>query len=411
MELAVRSLRDAGGGRRTEPIGAEPAEIAGDTSGRRTLRRARGRIHRPTEITFRMVNHMDYLKTISDGFDSLQEKIGGRLNELENRLDSMAAEKGRPNTGGGRGRTDLAHEIAKVFVENNGELLRDLERHGRVTFEVKTLTSANISVGVPIGPLEGGRNVFRLRGEIATYPAEAGAVFAIREQSFTNNAAPQAAEGDTKAVSNVVLAGETVPICTIAHTLSMSRQVRDDVQGLAAYLNATMQHGLSSAVEAGLLNGAGASGALFGIYQNGTNANTNLSGISALDSVCYIADEVEVAGHTPTHFIAHPSDIRKKLLTAKNNEASYLVGNVLSIPDPLMLWGLKCIPSIHMTSGKGLVCDMSKVHIREREGAVVSISESHSDDFVRNKLTLRVETRLASVIHQAGAFRKYTLPS
>jgi len=70
------------------------------------------------------------------------------------------------------------------------------------------------------------------------------------------------------------------------------------------------------------------------------------------------------------------------------------------------LWGLRVVQSVGMTADTFAVGDFTQHGtIYNREGVVVDMSESDSDNFTKNLITLRAERRLALASEVPAAIR------
>lgn len=71
---------------------------------------------------------------------------------------------------------------------------------------------------------------------------------------------------------------------------------------------------------------------------------------------------------------------------------------------PGTLWGLPRIASWFMPQGTALVADFKQAVLFDREQASISVSDSHSDYFVRNMLAVLGEARCAFAVLRPSAF-------
>jgi len=68
------------------------------------------------------------------------------------------------------------------------------------------------------------------------------------------------------------------------------------------------------------------------------------------------------------------------------------------------LWGVPVATSVAMTQSKFLVGDFRMAAVWDRMEAVVEISDSHSDYFIKNLLAVRAEERLTLTVFRSDAF-------
>src|SRR5690606_2909879 len=162
-----------------------------------------------------------------------QAELKGRFEALDKQVIEMQLEAKRHKESQAVERKSLG----ELFVKN--ELLSSIQnsRRGVVEIEKKDITSLSTSAGALIRndrDPEVYRNPnrpIRIRDLIPSMPATLGAVEVMRQNVFTNNAAPQGTvagigggEFVAKGQSNITWSLEVYPIRTIAHWVPASRQ-------------------------------------------------------------------------------------------------------------------------------------------------------------------------------------------
>ena len=74
------------------------------------------------------------------------------------------------------------------------------------------------------------------------------------------------------------------------------------------------------------------------------------------------------------------------------------------------IWGLKVVPSLSITKGTAIVGAFKLGGSIIRKGGVnVETSNSNEDDFINNRITVRIEERIALAVRYPAAFVKVTL--
>ncbi len=69
-----------------------------------------------------------------------------------------------------------------------------------------------------------------------------------------------------------------------------------------------------------------------------------------------------------------------------------------------LTWGLPVVVTNTCPRGEFVTLDAPRAgYIADREDAVIRVSESHGDFFVRNMVAILCEERLALVVEQGGA--------
>ena len=337
------------------------------------------------------------------------EKIERKLSEHSEQLLNIEQKAG---SYGGESK-DAPPAIAKKLADSN-EVKAFAEQRTRaagVRVDVKSLlpvferknTIVSAAATNPPSYLPGviGGPVQRvwLRQFLMTLPTSSSSIVYTKENAFTNNAAAQASEGAAKAESAITFTEVTQAVATIAHFLKASRQVLDDNAALSAFIETRLRQGLELAIEDGLINGDGTSGALDGLLKTGNfTAFTPTSGDSQIDSLRKAKLALEAADYRAGLILLNPTDTAAIELLKTATEEVYLVGK--PIDGGLMsLWGVPVYSTTAVTAGTFVMLDTEQaVSLHQRMEAVVEMSDSDEDNFQKNLITIRAETRLALAV-------------
>jgi HK97 family phage major capsid protein len=283
----------------------------------------------------------------------------------------------------------------------------------RARFELKnTVVGADATVAPDRRPgvVPGAANMLTLESLYAHVPTTSNAIEYTKEASFTNDAA-ETAEGDAKPESDITFSLVNMPISTVAHWIKISRQLASDAPALAAYIDARMRYGVNRRVERQLAIGDGTAPNISGFMDSGNyTAHGYLSGAlgSTLPKLVLIRKAIADlwnAGYIANAIVLNAADwaaIEIEVLTTTSNavRVSYdMAGNP-------MLFGVRVVQSVGMTADLFAVGDFTQHGtIYDREGVVVAMSESDSDNFTKNLITLRAERRLALTSEVPAAIR------
>ena len=283
----------------------------------------------------------------------------------------------------------------------------------KARLEVKnTITGSDTTVAPDRRPgiVPGASNILTIESLYASIPTASNAIEFTKEASFTNSAA-ETAEGAAKPESAVTFSLVNTPIATVAHWIKISRQLAMDNTALAAYVEARMRYGVQRKVETQLVSGDGVAPNISGFLDTGNftahgYADAALgSSLKKLVLIRKIIADLEVAGYAPGAIVLNPADwatIEIDLLTSAVNavRVSYTEAGMP------MLWGVPVVKSVGMTADTFAVGDFRQHgNIYNREGVVVQMSESDSDNFTKNLITLRAERRLALTSEVPAAIR------
>ena len=336
------------------------------------------------------------------------EAIGDEQRTLAERLlaveQKSAAPGGGAGSGDGWGAQFIKSNAYKVFMDGGSQKAR---------VEVKnTLTGSDATVAPDRKPgiVPGAFNILTIEGLYSSVPTGSNAIEFTKEASFTN-AAAETAEGAAKPESAITFSLVNMPVSTVAHWIKISRQLASDNAALAAYVDNRMRYGVQRKVESQLVNGNGSAPNISGFLNTG-NFTAHGYADAALGSTLkklvlarkIIADLFN-AGYVANAIVFNAADwaqIEIDLLTT----AASQVRVAYDQEGRPMLFGVRVVQSVGMTADTFAVGDFSQHGtIYNREGVVVDMSESDSDNFTKNLITLRAERRLALASEVPAAIR------
>jgi HK97 family phage major capsid protein len=361
------------------------------------------------ETKLELKNAQDELKELKGLF----EKADAKLQELE--LKGQ-----RPNGGAME-----VKSLGEAFTESEvGVMLKSEQGLGRkVEIEKKDITSGGASAGALVRPDRDSRvfqnpnRQIRIRDLIPTVPTSSNAVEVMRENVFTNNAAPQAGELAAKAKSEITYELLTYPVRTIAHYMHASRQVLSDAPMLQSLINGRLTYGLDLESDQQLLLGDGTGQNLTGILVDAgvtdigeiANGTTDaelpaamIDHIRAAVTACQVNEYYNING-----LVMNPTDFAT-LETAKATDGHYILVPFAATNDQTTtIWRIPVVITNAMPVGQFLLGDwqMGAV-IYDRESVSVAVSEQHNDNFTKNAVTIRGEERLTLAVPLPKAFAK-----
>ena len=283
----------------------------------------------------------------------------------------------------------------------------------KVRVEVKnTLTGADANVAPDRKPgvVPGAAAPLTLESLYTHVPTSSNAIDVTTEASITHSAA-EAAEGIAKAESALTWSLVNMPISTVAHWIKISRQLAADNTALAAYVNARMVYGVNRRVETQLGAGDGVAPNISGILDTGNftahgYADAALGAtLKKLVLIRKIIADLWAAGYPANGILLNPADwatIEIDVLTATSNAVRVGVNGA----GQQTLWGVPVYPAVGITADMVAVGNFA-MHgtIYDREGVVVELSDSDSDNFTKNLVTVRAERRLALATEVPAAVR------
>jgi HK97 family phage major capsid protein len=198
----------------------------------------------------------------------------------------------------------------------------------------------------------------------------------------------------------------TAPVRTIAGWIKLARQALDDIAGLSTLINTLLPREVRRRIEAQMLAGDGAGQNLRGILNTtGIGAPTFVAGDNVADAVLRAMTTVILSEGEPNFAAVNPLSWQEVMLMRENADRSgmYLAGGPVGGQAPT-LWGMALITSTIIPAATPLVGDANGATLLVREGVNVKISDSDQDDFVRNRVTVLAEARVAFPVWRPASF-------
>lgn len=340
-------------------------------------------------------------KAAIEGLSVKQRELADRLLQIEQKGGAPGNEETKVSTWGEQ---FCKSDVYKAFAGGNTQKAR---------FEVKnTLTGADATVAPDRQPgiVPGAFAPLTLESLFPALPTSSNAVEFTKEASFTNNAA-EAAEGAAKAESALTWSLVNMPISTVAHWIKISRQLAADNAALAAYVDTRMRYGVNRRVETQLAVGDGTAPNISGIFDSGNyTAHGYLSGalgstLAKLVLIRKVIGDLKAAGYAADAVVLNPADwatIENELLTTAAGQVPFKYDDA-GIP---RLFGLRVVEAVGVTADTFAVGAFAQAGtIYNREGVIVELSDSDSDNFTKNLVTIRAERRLALATEVPAAIR------
>lgn len=356
-----------------------------------------------TASTAKSIEAMDAtIKSITEGMEAAKK----RMDELEAKAgripEPTATEVKSP------GQTFIESEEYKA-VKDKGLPIRSQP------VQVKTLiTGASLgnlagylypSYRVP-GIVEDPRRAARVRSLLNVIPTTAGAIDWIRETGYTN-AADVVAEGEAKPESAIAFENKSNTIKTIAHWIPVTKQILADAPGLQAYIDSKLIYGLYLKEDDELLYGTGEDGDIHGITTDEDVQTYNWSdgtiGDTKLDAIRRAMTKAYLAYYPVNGIVLHPSDW-EDIELLKSSDGLYVWVNVV-VGGQERIWRTPVVISSALTEGTFLTgaFDLGAT-LWDRQEVTISVSGSHSDFFIKNKLAILCEERVELTVERPESF-------
>ncbi|QOV99716.1 phage major capsid protein [Rhodococcus pyridinivorans] len=305
-------------------------------------------------------------------------------------------EKGNPVFGGGatrsKGRVGLAGKAGKELASRIAGDMVDGQK--------ALLPAGTAHAGVPLLPemVELGHPSNTLLDALVALPAPGPTFKALVQRERTNNAAP-VAEGETKPTSVFGLEEIEVNLEVLAHLSEPTpRYWFEDNAALETFVQDELVRGLRDALEGQVLTGDGTRPNLQGVLTtSGVQVQSFTTDVAR--SVRSAITKLETAGHEDNHVIVLRPEDWEAAETARAEGSGQLeaVANVTQRAQRT-LWGVPVVVSNALPLGTGLVLDREAVVVYSDNVVDVRWSETVADDFQKNLVRARVESRYAAVV-------------
>lgn len=343
-------------------------------------------------------------KTAIDNLGIKQRELADEIVQLKQRGASLPEDKPGMTSWG-------AQFIKSDEYKGKLNLVAGNRQFGSIGFEVKNTlvgSDANVAPDRKPGIVRGAIAPLTLQDFLQKLPTSSNAIEFTKENAFTNSAA-EAAEGAAKAESALTWTLVNMPISTVAHWIKISRQLAADNVALAAYVDTRMRYGVNRKVETQLASGDGTAPNISGIFDAGNYvahgiANAALgSTLKKLVLIRQIMGTLEAQGDMPDAILLNPADwatIEIDLFTTAAGQVRVGVNEM----GQRTLFGVPIISTVGVTADTFAVGNFAQAcTVYEREGVIVEMSDSDSDNFTKNLITIRAERRLALATERPAA--------
>jgi HK97 family phage major capsid protein len=344
-------------------------------------------------------------KTAIDNLGIKQRELADEIVQLKQRGASLPEDNKPGMTSWGK------QFVGSEEYKGKLNLMAQGMKVGNIGFEVKnTLTGSDTNVAPDRKPgiVRGAIAPLTLQDFLPKLPTSSNAIEFTKENAFTN-AAAEAAEGAAKAESSLTWTLVNMPVSTVAHWIKISRQLAADNTALAAYVDTRMRYGVNRKVETQLASGDGTAPNISGIFDSGNYvahgiANAALGSVlKKLVLIRTIMGTLEAQGDMPDAILMNPADwaqIEIDLFTVAAGQVRVGVNEM----GQRTLFGVPVISTVGVTADTFAVGNFAQAcTMYEREGVIVEMSDSDSDNFTKNLITIRAERRLALATERPAA--------
>lgn len=226
--------------------------------------------------------------------------------------------------------------------------------------------------------------------------------------------AVETAELAVKPELGLTVLDQTAPVRTIAGWIKAARQALDDMAGLGSLINLLLPYEVRRRIEGQILAGDGIGQNLLGILNTtGIGAPAAVGGDNAADAILRAMTTVVLSDSDPNFVAVNPITWQNLLLMREGAsdgswKGEYLYGGPGMMAAPT-IWGMLITPSRIIPTSTALTGDNMACTLLVREGVNVKTSDSDQDDFVRNRVTILAEARVAFPVWRPSGFAVATI--
>jgi HK97 family phage major capsid protein len=350
------------------------------------------------------------------------ERLEAEKKSWESRLSEMEAKSKRPGFGGQAEMFKATPGMRFVMSDEYKEAKSSgLVRTGAAEigdlFGTKSVTVGDGDDRAPVYServnelfYDPAQRTLTLRDIMNVGVTSSNAVDYFLEEDFDEaGAGSQNGEGGTKAQLAMKFVKKTAPVETIAAWLPVSRQVLDDQSQLQSHIDNRLGYSIQRSLEDQILFGDGTNGELLGIYNTpgvqtiGAPAGDD----TVIDHIRKSIAQVRASEYMATAIVMNPADWASLELT-KGSDKHYIWATNPTGIGP-QVWRVPVIESTAMGEGQFIVGAFGLgAQLWDRQNATIRISDSHSDNFVKNVNVVLAELRAALTVYRPKAFVKGT---
>ena len=360
------------------------------------------------------------------------DELASEIDEIDGKIQSADAAKSKINAFGTTG-TSHTKGVNNMTIKSLGNAMADaLKEKGAtrgvsfttITADVKANTDTAVSPTRTEGDLTD-RVVFpaqrqlRVRDLFAAENVSSPAV-SYFVAGATDGAPATTAENGKKPQFHIGATIKTVALSKIAGIMKESDELLEDYPRLASAIDGRGKYELDLVIENNLINGDGQNGNVAGILSvDGIQSGQYKKAATPAEIAESIYDAIMKvqlnSGYNADGIVINPADYQKIRLHKDSNGqyfgGGYFTGaygngvNVVAQPE---LWGVPTVVTSAIPAGTILVGNFAAGASVLSKGGQSAATGYDGEDFSHNRVTVRVEERLALATYVPQAFFKLT---
>lgn len=189
---------------------------------------------------------------------------------------------------------------------------------------------------------------------------------------------------------------------TIAVWIPATKRALSDASQLRGLIDQELRDDLAEELENQILNGNGIGENFTGLANTANTLVQPFVTDILVTTRKAITNLLKNGKQRPTAWLMNPEDW-ETIELLKDSEDRFRWGGPLA-RGPMTLWGVPVVQSFFQTPGTAWLGNWSKAVLWDREQASISVSDSHSDFFIRNMVAILAEMRAAFGVIRPSAF-------
>ena len=343
-------------------------------------------------------------------------EINAKLAKVIKAQDDMIAEGNRKQVTGQL--KSFGELLEESMVENTDAIEKFARKEIKsVSFQLKTVADmgfagsfgsasqsvSNIRPGIITNP---NRKV-HIRDIVPQGQMTGSTFYYVKENGAGEGTITTAAEGALKPQIDLDLIEASANAEYIAGWLRISKKMLGDVPGMASFLQMRLMEKLLNAEDNQLLNGDGVTPNISGITDTGNfTAYTGAAGRDIEELVNAISQLEDQQERYATGILLRPADYYRIALNKASGSGEYDLPGIVTLQNGVLnVAGVPTYATTAMTSDKFIVGDFRMgAMLLTREPAVVEFFYEDGTNVRENKVTVRVEERVAFPIFGGNYF-------
>lgn len=228
------------------------------------------------------------------------------------------------------------------------------------------------------------------------------------EETVFNNTAAETGEGDQFPEAQLKLEEKSSPVRKIPIYLPVTDELFEDEPRAESYVNNRLPFMLRQRLDLQILRGNGTAPNLTGTENVAGILSQAKDDDPAVDAIYKALRRIRDTGFAePSAIFLTPANW-EPIRLMRTADGVYIWGHP-SMPGPATLWGVPVTETTAAPATKALVGDYQNfAEIAVRRGIDVQVSNSHDDFFIRGKLAIRADLRVALIHYRPSAFAEVT---